>query len=282
MGWQGRLQLNYRVEDGRTLAHDRHHGPLRVLQRLYPEGDAVCHHVLVHPPGGLVGGDELDIDVHLAAQAHAVVTTPGATRFYRSEQGPAIQRTRLRLAPKARLEWLPLETIAYDGCLGENHIELDLAPEAQAMGWDFLALGLPAAGLPFQRGSFLQHLHWPGHWLERGRIDASDTPLLKSPLGWAGHSVLGMLWFAAAGPPAAPKAMAGENAALVAHLAATAQGLVESETLAGVTCPHPHVVVLRVLAPRVEPVFSLLRRVRAAWRQQAWKLNDHPPRIWST
>ena len=62
MGWQGHLQLDYRSKAGRTIALDRHHGPQRVLQRLYPEGDAVCHHVLVHPPGGIVGGDVLELD----------------------------------------------------------------------------------------------------------------------------------------------------------------------------------------------------------------------------
>lgn len=300
MGWQGRLRLAYRRDGDRTIAHDLHEGPLRVLQRLYPEGDAVCHHVLVHPPGGLVGGDELDIDAQVGAGAHAVLTTPGATRFYRSEQGPAVQRTRLRLARGARLEWLPLETLAYDGCVGENHLTLDLAPGAQAMGWDILALGLPAAEQAFARGSFLQHLHWPGRWLERGRIAAQDHRLRESPLGWAGRGVLAMLWFAVAeGPPpdtrapgstacvemppgASPGPWPDTHHALPARLAAAAQPLVEAEPLAGVTCPHPDVVVVRLLADRVEPAFALLRQVRAAWRRQAWGLDEHPPRIWST
>ena len=126
MAWTGRLQLSYRVDGGRTTAHDLHEGPLRVLQRLYPEGDAICHHVLVHPPGGIAGGDVLDIDATLAPGSHAVVTTPGATRFYRSAGASAVQRARLRLQAGARLEWLPLETLAYDGCIAENHLRLEL------------------------------------------------------------------------------------------------------------------------------------------------------------
>ena len=89
MSWHGRLALHYRREGGRTTALDRHHGPLRVLQRLYPEGPGICHHVLVHPPGGMVGGDRLEIEATLEAGAHALVTTPSATRYYRSTGAPA-------------------------------------------------------------------------------------------------------------------------------------------------------------------------------------------------
>jgi hypothetical protein len=61
MPWHASLQLDYTLEGTRTVARHAHNGPLRILQSLYPEGDAVCHNVLVHPPGGLVGGDTLDI-----------------------------------------------------------------------------------------------------------------------------------------------------------------------------------------------------------------------------
>ena len=85
MGWHASLQLNYRLEQKRCILHHQHQGPLRVLKSLYPEGDAICHNVLVHPPSGLVGGDRLNIAVHLHEGAHALITTPGATRFYGSE-----------------------------------------------------------------------------------------------------------------------------------------------------------------------------------------------------
>ena len=130
MTWHARLQLDYALEAARTVVRYQHSGPLRILQSLYPEGDAVCHNVLVHPPGGLVGGDTLDIAATVASRAHALITTPGATRFYRSADEPALQRTRLSLADGARLEWLPLETIGYSGCLAENRLTLQLAPGA--------------------------------------------------------------------------------------------------------------------------------------------------------
>ena len=280
MGWLGRLELQYALQGGKTIAHDLHEGPLRVLQRLYPEGEAVCHHVLVHPPGGIAGGDSLEVDLRMAPGTHALVTTPGATRFYRSSGEPAVQRAHLHLEAGARLEWLPLETLAYDGCLGENALRLELADSAQAMGWDTLALGLPAAGAPFLRGSFLQHLEWPGHWLERGCIEAADTALLDSPLGWAGQRVLGTLWFAWAG--AATAAGGGPLREALTDAAREVTGASPLAPWVGVTSPHEGLVLLRVLAQRVEPVMALLVAVRAAWRAQAWGLAAHPPRIWST
>lgn len=272
MSWNAHLQLRY-VRDGeRTIAHDRHEGPLRVLQRLYPEGPGICHHVIVHPPGGIVGGDVLAVDATLAEGTHAVLTTPGATRFYRSEGAPSLQRARLSLAPGARLEWLLLENIAYRGCDAENRLALELAPGAEAMGWDVLALGLPAAGEPFDRGRFVQELAWPGHWLERGVIAADDHALLDGALGLAGHRVLATLWFASGTPLAAAR-----RERLLEEARA-----VTGDALAGTTSPQPGLVVLRMLAARVEPAMALLQRVRAAWRGAAWQLPADALRIWST
>ena len=274
MSWVGHLSLRYSRDGERTTAHDRHHGPLRVLQRLYPEGERVCHHVLVHPPGGIVGGDVLEIEATLEAGAHALITTPGATRFYRSAGELALQRSAFQLADGARLEWLPLETIAYRGCIAENRLTLALAPGAEAMGWDLLALGLPAANEAFSSGSFQQHLELPGVWLERGHIDAADTALMDGALGLAGQRVLATAWFAA-GQALAP---ARRSALLDAARAVTADALVRF----GVTSTHAPVIVLRALAPRVEAAMALLAGVRAAWRREAWQLDPHPPRIWRT
>lgn len=276
MGWKAQLTLRYTHAEGRTTAHDAHEGPLRVLQRLYPEGPGICHHVIVHPPGGVVGGDELRVGATLGEAAHAVITTPGATRFYRSEGETALQQVRLSLAAGARLEWLPMETIAYSGCRATSRLQLELAPGAETMGWDVLALGLPAAGQGFDAGWFEQHLEMPGHWLERGTTRAGDR-LLSSPAGWAGQAVLATMWWAAglALPAARREAMLE-----AARACAAADGRLAAR--AGVTAPQPRLIVLRVLAPRVEPALQLLMRVRAAWRQEAWGLAAEPPRIWRT
>jgi urease accessory protein len=275
MPWHARLDLAYNLEHQRSVARFRHEGPLRILQSLYPEGDAVCHNVLVHPPGGLVGGDTLDIAVRVAAGSHGLITTPGATRFYRSEGELALQRTELTLEAGARLEWLPLEAICYSGCRAENRLILRAAEGAELIGWDLTALGLPGAGKPFELGGLQQHIEMPGVWLERGRIDASDRRLLQSPIGLAGHRCLASIFFVAG----SPIARARREAALEAARALIdAHGLRES---AGATSPHAEIIVLRALAPVVEPAMQLLRQVWTAWRAELWQMTGTPPRIWA-
>ncbi len=275
MAWHAHLALNYARQGARTVARHRHEGPLRILQSLYPEGEAICHNVLVHPPSGLVGGDVLDIDIALEADTHGLVTTPGATRFYRSEGEAAVQRTRVRIADNARLEWLPMEALCYSGCRAENRLTLSLAPGAQALGWDVTALGLPEAGQPFESGSLLQHLEVEGGWLERGRIDAGDARLMDGPLGLAGQRCVATLFFAAGAPI---------EAALRERALDTARELIEAHPLraqAGATAPDPSVLVVRTLAPVVEPAMQLLKSVRNAWRTALWGLAPNPPRTWA-
>lgn len=275
MPWHASLQLDYTLEGTRTVARHAHNGPLRILQSLYPEGDAVCHNVLVHPPGGLVGGDTLDISATVGPGAHGLVTTPGATRFYRSTGERALQRTHLTLAEGARLEWLPLEALCYNACNAENHLTLNLAPGAECMGWDVTALGLPHAGQPFETGRFVQHIEAPGRWLERGVIDAADHRLLESPLGLAGQRCMASLFFVVG----TPLERARRDTALDA-----ARAVMDAHALkasAGATSPNGQVVVVRALAPQVEPAMQLLRQVRAAWRAALWQLCAEPPRIWS-
>ncbi|MFM8864388.1 MAG: urease accessory protein UreD [Limnohabitans sp.] len=275
MSWVARLNLDYSLEAGRSVARHAHDGQLRIMQSLYPEGDAVCHNVLVHPPSGLVGGDLLDMHVTVGTGAHGLVTTPGATRFYRSEVGLATQQVQVRLDEGARLEWLPLEALAYSGCDALNLARFELAPTAELMAWDLTALGLPHAQQPFERGTFRQHLEIPGVWLERGTMAADDARLMNSPLGLAGQRCMATLVFAAGSAMAPDRAEAALDAARAAIDASPLR------LQAGATQAHPQVIVLRVLAPVVEPAMQLLRPVWAAWRQTLWGLPGTPPRLWS-
>lgn len=278
MPWHARLSLDYQREAGRCVARFKHDGPLRVLQPLYPEGSAVCHNVLVHPPGGLVGGDTLDISITVGEGAHGLITTPGASRFYRSDGEVALQRTRINLHSGARLEWLPLEAICYSGCIAQNQLQFSLAPDAQLIGWDVTALGLPGAGQPFAAGSLLQHIELPGVWLERGRIAADDSRLLDGPLGLAGRRCMATLFLAeGADMPRARREQALALARAVLEPAQQAAHPVQ----AGATAPNSRVVAVRVLAPLVEPAMALLRQVRAAWRTGLWELPATVPRTWA-
>ena len=275
MTWNATLALDYTRQAEKTVAHFRHSGPLRILQSLYPEGDAICHNVIVHPPGGLVGGDTLDLKFTAGPGAHGLVTTPGATRFYRSTGEPALQRTELCLQAGARMEWLPLEAICYSGCLAENRLTMRLAPGAELLGWDVTALGLPAASLPFASGSFCQHIEVPGVWLERARIKASDTLLMNSPLGLAGQRCLASIFFVAGSKLERHRR---QQALDVARQVIEAHALCAT---AGATSPDGQVVVVRVLAPLVEPAMTLLKQVWQAWRGHFWQQSASTPRIWS-
>ena len=275
MTWHAELSLDYLNENHRSVARYAHKGPLRILKSLYPEGDAVCHNVLVHPPGGLVGGDTLDMTVTVGSGAHGLVTTPGATRFYKSEAGLATQQLKARLEEGARLEWLPLEAIAYNQCDALNRAVFDLSPSAEMMAWDITALGLPAAGMPFDQGTFRQHLEIKGAWLERATLSASDTRLINSPLGLAGHKCMATLVFASGSAMASARLERG---------LASARERVEAHGLrlqAGVTSPHPQIMVARVLAPVTEHAVQLLKQIWAVWRHDMWQLGSTPPRLWN-
>jgi urease accessory protein len=284
MAWQGSLRLDYRRDlhgspgpaTPRTVLASTHDGPLRVLRSLYPEAPGICHNVLVHPPGGLVGGDELSIDVTVQSGAQALITTAGATRFYRSTGAAATQRLEAQLESGARLEWLPLETIAFSGCIAHNRMRFELAPGAEMIGWDLLALGLPASDKAFVRGSFGQSIELPGRWLERGLIDAADTALLDSPLGLAGHPVLATLWFGAG------STLAAARRELLLDAAREVSANDDLRRTTGTTSTHDGIIVLRALSARVEPAMGLLTRVWSAWRETAWELPACVPRVWRT
>lgn len=275
MSWHAHLALNYRARQEKTALHFLHDGPLRVLKSLYPEGPGICHNVLVHPPGGLVGGDVLDIAVQVERGAHGVITTPGATRFYKGNGHPAEQRTRLHLEAGARLEWLPLETIAYNACEAVNHLEFSLAEGAQLFAWDVTALGLPMANQHFDQGVLKQRIEWPGHFVEHGVIHASDELLLNGALGLDGRRCMGTLLFASGTPlPRQLREAMQESAHWLMQPAS-------AEVVAGVTAPNEHMLLVRGLAPVVEPMWQLWKGLWMQWRTQAWSVSACAPRIWS-
>jgi urease accessory protein len=181
----------------------------------------------------------------------------------------------LSLAAGARLEWLPHEAICYSGCVAENRLAMQLAPGAEVLGWDVCALGLPAAGRPFDQGSLLQHLALDEAWLERGHLRAADKRLLDGPLGLAGRRCLATLWFAAGQELHRDR---------VADALAAAREVIEAHPLAltaGATCPCGQLIVVRVIADLVEPAMALVRAVRDVWRGQLWQLPPTQPRLWA-
>lgn len=194
--WHAELELAYaRVGDGTRPVTRRHLGPLRVQKHLYAEGPQVCQHIVVHPPGGIAGGDTLALDIHAGPDAWAQLTSPGAAKWYRAAT-PASQRLRLRVEAGATLEWLPQETIVFSAAQAELSTRIDLHGDARLFYWDVIALGRPASGERFDLGHFQSHLdiRRDGQllWHERQRIVGADG-LLDSPIGLDGQPVFATL-----------------------------------------------------------------------------------------
>lgn len=194
--WHAQLELGYeRVGDSTRPTLRRHLGPLRVQKHLYAEGPEVCQHIIVHPPGGIAGGDRLDISARVGADAWAQLTSPGAAKWYRAASA-AYQKLELSVAPGAILEWMPQETIVYSAAQAELDTRIDLQGDARLLYWDVVAVGRPAAGERFDRGHFQSRLEIRRDgqllWHERQRVVGNDG-LLDSPIGLDGKPVFATL-----------------------------------------------------------------------------------------
>ena len=195
--WYAELRLGFAREGSRCVLRERRHlGPLRVQKPLYPEGDEVCQTILLHPPSGIVGGDHLHIAARVGEHAHAQIVTPGAGKWYRSGGAEASQTICFSAAANATLEWLPQETIVFDGARCRMQMQVELAADSRYFGWDILCLGRGASGERFTTGNVGLHTRVERDgkplWLERGQVAGHD-PLLGSAAGWAGASVCGTL-----------------------------------------------------------------------------------------
>ncbi|MHB1186844.1 urease accessory protein UreD [Thiobacillus sp.] len=193
--WHARLSLGFKRREAATiLARREHVGPLRIQKALYPEGGAVCHAIVLHPPSGIVGGDELEIDVTVGPGAHALLTTPGAGKWYRSAGAWARQRLGFTVEAQGVLEWLPQETIVFDAARAAMSSTIDLADDAHFIGMEVLCLGRRASGEGFASGALRldTRIRRAGQplWLERGLLEGGSG-LLNASAGLAGFSVSG-------------------------------------------------------------------------------------------
>lgn len=193
-GWEAQLDLTFTARSDKTVLSKREQrGPLAVQRAFYPEGD-VCHLYILHPPGGVVGGDKLTINVHVQPGASGLLTTPGATKFYKSQGYFAEQQQNIQLDDGASLEWLPQENIYFPGAQSEMRTKINLTKNTRFIGWETHCLGLPANEEQFSEGQvrldFAIYSDDRPIILERMEINQGR---LTASTGLRGNSVMAML-----------------------------------------------------------------------------------------
>ena len=197
--WPASLQLEFsHGARGTRLTTNRHHGPLYVQKPFYPEGDDLAHAYILHPPGGLVSGDQLQIEVQVHERARALLTTPGAGRVYRARPDRAwqYQSNHFHVAAGGSLEWLPLETIVYPNARTDLKTRIDLTGDATFIGWEVTSLGLPACGKDLQEGEvrqrFALYRDQQPLFIERLQLDAQTRRIYAARVGMQGNPINGL------------------------------------------------------------------------------------------
>ncbi len=291
-GWDARLELAFERRGPRTaMVRNAHRGPLVVQKALYPEDPAQCHAVVVHPPGGIAGGDRLAIDVSAHEHAEVLLTTPGATRWYRSDGPSAEQHVRIRADQGAIVEWLPLETIVFDGTDACSTVTVECAGSACVAGWEIIVFGRRAMGESFRSGRFRQQIEIRRDgrllWAEYGEVQGAD-PLFDSPIGYAGQRVSGLLWLA--DPSLSAQDADGDatrRSDMAIDVATDATDGPRAATLvtgvtAGITVLPDGIMLARCLGASTETVKHHLLQVWQQWRPRYAQRAATMPRLWAT
>lgn len=273
--WRAHLSLAFENDNGTTRLTDRtHSGPLRVQKPLYPEDHSICHAIIVHPPGGVVGGDELTIRVQLSDGASAFLTTPGAAKWYKANGRISRQDVRLSAGTSSTLEWLPQETIFFDAAEVDLDNSIELGRDASYIGGEILCFGRTASGESFTAGRVRQSTRiWRDGkllWFEQGAL-AAGSSAMSSPLGLAGKTVCATcIAVGKAVPQGAIGALREEGAQIA-----------ESANAFGVT-QMKSVVVARYLGDSSETARRLMMRAWQILRPHLTGRDAVLPRIWNT
>ncbi|MDG2019051.1 MAG: urease accessory protein UreD [Porticoccaceae bacterium] len=270
-GWQAKLTLDYQLKGIKTcLAHKSQKGPLTVQRPFYPEGD-ICHSYILHPPGGVVGGDILDIQLNAADNAHCLITTPGATKFYRSKNDrESCQTLRINVEKNAVVEWLPQQNIFFTGARSQLNTEINIQPGGKFIGWEMHCFGRPANRERFDEGTIKSctQINIDGELRLVEQLNTEGDSLARSSCGL-------------------------RSKAMQASLIAAPFSEVQKQKLEQLLLNYPHkdligltlvdeILVIRVLGDHIEPILenfiSLWSQLRTDWLQRP----ACPPRIWDT
>ncbi|MGZ8164762.1 MAG: urease accessory protein UreD [Methylobacter sp.] len=264
--WQAKLSLGFENRQATTYLTDRyHHGPLLVQRPFYPEGP-VCHVYLIHPPGGVIGGDELNIEIDCRHNSEVLITTPSAAKFYRSNGKTAYQDVLLKVADDAMLEWMPQETLLFKGAEVASSLRVELAEKARFFGWEMVSLGRPVCDEIFSAGSaqisIEIYCNNKPRVIERITVTAD---MLDSLCGLGGKALMASLFVYPAGQSELEKARAIAN----------------QYRFFGATLINS-VLVCRMLGEQAEPIRKVFTAIWEAIRPGLNNRRARIPRIWAT
>lgn len=272
--WEANIELGFSARPDKTVMSSmRFKGPMRVQRPFYPEGGP-CHVYLLHPPGGMVSGDTLSIDVKVEKDAHALLTTPSAGKVYRadSSQVSQSQSVVIDVAEGAICEWLPQENILFDGANARLNTTVSLATNSSFVGWDMVSFGRQAGNLPFKHGALSQRfsvvVDGRPCLVENFKLDP-ELALLSSPVGLSGYTNAGNLYFVGAG---------------LENKLETLRGLIPevSDSLFIAATHKPNVLVVRAFSHSAELLRNTFYHIWGAMREPVLSLSPSFPRIWST
>lgn len=270
-GWRGTLDLDFQwLRQGSVLTRNRHQGPLLLQRPLYPEGKEVCHGCILHPPGGVVGGDSLELRVNVQQNSHALLTTPGATKFYRSSGPLATQTQHLHVAKDACLEWLPQDSIIFPGARASLSTRINLEEGARFMGWEILCLGLPVNNDQFTTGHLQSRLslYRNGKPLFLDRLHCGKEEDLQRITGLRGYAVTASFIVSHG-----DEKMLEEIRKCI---------LREDDALLGCTLLHGDLLLMRYLGNSTFAAHGLFAEIWAMLRPEIMGRTPCVPRIWAT
>ena len=268
-GWIAELNLNFSKGKEKTFLSKRNHvGPLTVQRPFYPEGE-ICHLYLLHPPGGIVGGDSLSVKSNSEEFSKALVTMPGATKIYRTSLNRLSNLYQnIIVQNEAIMEWLPMETIIFPGAFSNISTKFSLYGNAKIAAWEIQCLGRPAIKEKFTTGKInLNFEVWRDDKpiiIDEFKVDESN---LNNIAGLRGYPVVGTFILSVNDEVTIKKIrdLIPENDLYVA----------------GVT-QMDYLIIIRFLSYKTNLIQEIFRNIWAKTRHLVVGRNASPPRIWST
>lgn len=276
--WVGNLEMAFAFRDGVTrLVHLKHGGPLMVQKALYPEAKGVCHTVMLHPPAGIAGGDHLNVSVYLEQGAQAVVTTPGATRWYKFNGRLASQSVGIHLANGAHLDFLPCENIFFDEVHATTSLTIHQATGSSFIAWEMSQLGRVASGETWKDSnlSFDVNFNLNGRlvWVDRSALKSNSLSRHVAS-GLDGHRVFGTMWLSS-------PTLSRETTERLAHDMPWRAGLRAGVSHLDVGINHG-LMVLRAISHEVEDLRHFFADMWLQCREIVSGLPAQPLRLWRT